>query len=150
MAGYRMECTLLLGHIHYRWPDKLLSNARTAEKSSLCYNDTRCRRAITGEIQQTSLSRVFLEKLTVTQLLYRIHRTYHSSLRLSWSRQIQSTSSYSTSLRPVLVLFFNVCLYLLSRHFYSGFRTTVLYIFLNFLMLHAHAPHISSYLILSP
>jgi len=59
-------------------------------------------------------------------------RAYHSSLRLSWARQIHSTSSYCTSLRPVLVLFFNLCVYLLSRLFYSGFRTTVMYTFLSF------------------
>jgi hypothetical protein len=77
-------------------------------------------------------------------------RVYHSSQRLSWAIQIHSTSSYSTSLRPVLVLFFHLCLYLLSRFFYSGFRTTVLYTFLNFPMLRARAPHISSSLIWSP
>jgi len=42
-------------------------------KSLNCVTMTRCRQAGTGEIQQTALSRVFLEKLTMTQLLYRIH-----------------------------------------------------------------------------
>jgi hypothetical protein len=88
MAGYRVKFTFTFtfGSYSHCWPDRLFSYARTAEKSSacnvVCYNETCCKGASTGEILD-SLEQSFSWEANNDTCFTVFTGAYHSSLRLS-------------------------------------------------------------------
>ena len=83
----------------------------------------------------TPWSRVLLEKLTGFQLVKKSPAFYGTRrfittltsachLSLSWASLIQSIPPHPTSWRSILILSFNLCLWLLSGLFPSGFPTS--------------------------
>jgi hypothetical protein len=55
-----------------------------------------------------------------------------SGCALFWAKWIQSTSSYFISIRPILILNFNLLLFLPSKLFTLNFQTEILHAFLPF------------------